>query len=208
MGQIFKRAEEFVEQIKDQNALFLEIGSARMGDDQSTSWLAELAQTIGTKLVTVDLNREHFQHAGMVPNVDAYNSSGEQFLMQHYDNFYPSKKICFAYMDNFDWDWHPEITPDWIHAQIAQYKKDFGITMNNVNSQAAHLLQAIEIERRTADKCLIIFDDTFFNKAWGDYSGKGGAAVPYLVAKGFNVVYTEEYPVYGTILTRGFDDIR
>jgi hypothetical protein len=54
-----------------------------------------------------------------------------------------------------------------------------------------------------AEQSLVVCDDTWYNPWWGHYSGKSGAVVPFLLANGFEVLYTEEQPVYGTVLGRG-----
>jgi hypothetical protein len=74
--------------------------------------------------------------------------------------------------------------------------------MTNVNSQRAHLRQAELALRALAPISLVVCDDTWYNKWWGHYSGKSGSVVPYLLNHGFEVLYTEEQPIYGTILGR------
>ena len=66
-------------------------------------------------------------------------------------------------------------------------------------SQAAHVAQAVLVEPKMTKKSLIIIDDTWFERHWDIYFGKGGAAVPYLVSQGYTVLYTEQY---GTVLGR------
>ena len=105
-------------------------------------------------------------------------------------------------MDNFDWDWHPDRTEDFVIEQQKRYQ-ELGYEMNNVNSQRAHLRQAELALPALGDRCLVICDDTWYNKYWGHYSGKCGAVVPFLLNHGFEILYTEEQPVYGTILGRG-----
>jgi hypothetical protein len=75
--------------------------------------------------------------------------------------------------------------------------------MTNVNSQRAHLEQMIAALPNMAEQSVVVLDDTWYNKWWGHYSGKGGAVVPYLLANGYTVLETEEQPVYGTIMARG-----
>jgi hypothetical protein len=106
------------------------------------------------------------------------------------------------YLDNFDWDWHPDRTEEFVLEQQRRYA-DLGHRMNNVNSQRAHLRQAELAVPALAEQALVICDDTWYNRYWGHYTGKSGAVVPFLMNHGFEVLYTEENPVYGTILGRG-----
>ena len=56
--------------------------------------------------------------------------------------------------------------------------------MNNINSQLAHLRQSMKLLPKLEDSCAILFDDTW--RYWdGCYDGKGGVAVPFLLAHGF-----------------------
>jgi hypothetical protein len=135
-----------------------------------------------------------------VPNVTVLNMTGEEYLKDFPGHI---AYISFLYLDNFDWDWHPEKTEDFVVEQQRRYA-ELGLTMNNVNSQAAHLQQMVLALPAMAEQSLVICDDTWYNKWWGHYSGKCGAVVPYLLNNGYNVLYTEEAPEYGTILGRGF----
>jgi hypothetical protein len=54
-----------------------------------------------------------------------------------------------------------------------------------------------------APQSIVVLDDTWYNRWWGHYSGKGGAVVPFLLNNGYEVLYTCEAPEYGTILARG-----
>ena len=54
--------------------------------------------------------------------------------------FPKEEKICFAYLDGFDWIYE-EVDgwiPDWIPEQIEYYSR-YGLEMNNENSQLSHL---------------------------------------------------------------------
>jgi hypothetical protein len=134
-----------------------------------------------------------------LPNVEVVNSTGEDYL---YHRIYSLRPIKFLYLDNFDWDWHPDNSETFVRDQQERYT-ELGLQMTNVNSQAAHLQQMIYALPHMAKNCLVVCDDTWYNKWWGHYSGKSGAVVPFLLANGFQVLHTEEQPVYGTILGRG-----
>lgn len=190
MGQIYKRIPEYFDHIGAGD--FIEIGSSRPGDDQSSQFLNNLANELGRTFITCDINPELANDLNQL-NIPAITAQGEDFLASY--NF----PIAVAYLDSFDWNWHPMATEDWTLVQIEEYKTKFNIEMTNVMSQASHLAQAIEVERKSAQQSLIVIDDTWFDRGWDIYNGKGGAAVPYLISKGYRVLYTEQY---GTILGR------
>ena len=199
MGQIFRRAEQYLDLIDD--GVFVEIGSSRAGDDGSTGVIAAWAQQRNCKMITVDFDPEVCdalkQHAP--DNVKIVNSSGEDYLVNFPDC---TDSISFLYLDNFDWDWHPMNTESFVIEQQVRYD-ELGHTMTNMTSQMAHLQQAMLAEPCMAPRSLIVCDDTWFNEHWGHYSGKSGAAIPYLIGQGYRILETEEYPTYGTILGRG-----
>ena len=202
MGQVFRRAEHYISQLTDTVGAFVEIGTSRNGDDGSTKTIAEWAKWHGKQLWTVDVDPIHCEQvrAMNLENVVVKNSLGENFLREF--RYCDSDLISFLYLDNFDWDWHPERSESFVVEQQHRYAK-LGMTMNNVNSQRAHLAQMLEALPLMAEKSLVVCDDTWYNKWWGHYSGKSGAVVPLLLNNGYRVLYTEEDPVYGTILGRG-----
>jgi len=195
MGQVFRRAEQYLDQLSPGE--FVEIGTSRNGDDGSTKTIADWCD----RLITIDVDPVNcdFAYSMGLPNVDVVCSTGEQYLRTR---IYGMRPISFLYLDNFDWDWHPEKSEDFVRDQQERYT-ELGMVMNNVNSQSAHLTQMTLALPHMAERCLVVCDDTWYNKWWGHYSGKSGAVVPYLLANGFEVLYTEEEPVYGTILGRG-----
>jgi len=202
MGQVFRRAEQYLDQFDPESiGQFVEIGTSRNGDDGSTRIVAGWAARFGKELVTVDMdvNNCNYVVEQNIPNVEVICQRGEEYL-KHFPRHIAY--ISVLYLDNFDWDWHPDRTEVFVLEQQRRYK-DLGLEMNNVNSQRAHLHQAELALPALGDKCLVICDDTWYNKYWGHYSGKSGAVVPYLMNHGFEVLYTEESPVYGTILGRG-----
>jgi hypothetical protein len=202
MGQVFRRAEQYLDQFDPESmGQFVEIGTSRNGDDGSTRTIAEWAARFGRSLWTVDMdpmNCNHVLEQG-IPNIEVICQRGEEYLKN-----FPSHVtyISLLYLDNFDWDWHPEKSEDFVRDQQARYHK-LGIEMNNVNSQRAHLQQMCLALPAMADKSIVICDDTWYNKYWGHYCGKSGAVVPLLLNNGYEILYTEENPEYGTILARG-----
>ena len=202
MGQIFRRAEKYLDRIDP--GQWLEIGSSRRGDDGSTRVISEWATARDRYLDTVDVDPKVCAAVQLLdlPGVSVTNQTGEQYLQ----NFVSSTKaISFLYLDNFDWDWHPLNTEVFVQNQIVRYQS-LGLEMNNVNCQAAHLNQAILACKILTERSLVVCDDTWFFPGWGVWCGKSGAAVPYLLSQGFQVLETEEYPVYGTILGRGINE--
>lgn len=204
MGQVFRHAEQYIDQLLV--GAFVEIGTSRNGDDGSTKTIASWANRAGKRLTTIDVdpvNCEFVQNMH-IPNVEVVNSTGEDWLKK-----FPSHTsyIGFLYLDNFDWDWHPEKTEDFVREQQVRYQ-DLGLEMNNVNSQCAHLAQAMLAMPAMAEQSIIVCDDTWYNKYWGHYSGKSGAAIPFLLNNGYEILYTEEHPEYGTILGRNINMVK
>jgi hypothetical protein len=195
MGRIFEQARQYLDQID--HSEFVEIGTSRNGDDGSTKTLSGWCD----RLITVDVDPVNcdFVRAMTLPNVEVVNSTGEDYLKTR---VYGLRSIGLLYLDNFDWDWHPEHTEDFVREQQERYT-ELGMHMTNVNSQSAHLTQMISALPHMSQRCLVVCDDTWYNKWWGQYAGKSGAVVPFLMSHGFEVLYTEEQPVYGTIMGRG-----
>ncbi len=206
MGRIFERAEKYLDQIDPTDiGWFVEIGTSRNGDDGSTKTIAACAARRGKGLYTVDIDGENIEFVirQNIPNIKTYLGSGEDFFAAFPAHFDP---ISFLYLDNFDWDWHPENPEPFVLEQQARYR-EMGLEMNNINSQRAHLEQMIAALPSMAEQSIVVLDDTWYNKWWGHFSGKGGAVVPLLLANGYTILDTEEQPVYGTIMGRGIDAI-
>jgi len=202
MGQMFRRAEQYLDQINpEQTGWFVEIGTSRAGDDGSTKTIATWAARFSQQLYTVDIdyNNINFVIKQGIANIKTYLGSGEQFFQTWPDHL---GTISFLYLDNFDWDWHPDKTEPFVLEQQTRYR-ELGLEMTNVNSQRAHLEQMISALPLMAEQSVVVLDDTWYNKWWGHFSGKGGAVVPLLLANGYEILDTEEQPVYGTIMGRG-----
>lgn len=199
MGQVFRQAEQYLDRLD--KGVFVEIGTARDGDDDSTHTLRSWANRLGKTFYTVDIDPRWTERAKMLyyDNLVAVNSSGEDFLTKFSRG---TEFISLLYLDNFDWDWHPDRSEAFVRDQQDRYR-ELGLEMTNVNSQRAHLRQAELAVECLSGTCLVICDDTWYNPHWGHYSGKSGAVVPFLLNRRFEVLYTEEQPVYGTILARG-----
>jgi len=197
MGQIYKNIYKYVPRLGKIEGSLVEIGSSRPGDDQSTQYLYDLSKQLGIGFVTCDINFQRVRELND-QGIPAVCDKGEDFLPTY------EPKISIAYLDNFDWNWHPMATEDWTLDQIKEYRDNYNIEMTNVYSQAAHAHQAVLAETKTTDNSIICIDDTWFHSTWDTYQGKGGAAVPYLLAKGYVVLETTNGRdgTYGIILGR------
>jgi hypothetical protein len=197
MGQIYKSIHKYVPRLGKVEGSLVEIGASRPGDDQSTQYLHELAQQLGIDFVTCDINFQRVRDLND-QGIPAVCAKGENFLPVY------GPKISIVYLDNFDWNWHPMATEDWTLVQIKEYREKYNVEMTNVYSQAAHVHQAVLVEAKTSDNSIICIDDTWFHSTWDTYQGKGGAAVPYLLAKGYAVLETTNGRdgTYGIILGR------
>lgn len=202
MGQVFRKAEEYLAQLDPEYiGQFIEIGTSRGGDDGSTKVIAEWAGRFDKCLWTVDadINNCNYVLDLGIPNLEVVNQTGEEYL-RHFPKHI--SYISFLYLDNFDWDWHPNEVNDFVVEQQKRYQ-EMGMEMNNLNSQRAHLAQMTYALPAMGDKSIVVCDDTWYNTWWGHYTGKCGAVVPLLLNNGFEILYTSEEPEYGTILGRG-----
>ena len=197
MGQIYKNIHKYVPRLGKVEGSLVEIGASRPGDDQSTQYLNELAQQSNIDFITCDINFQRVRELND-QGISAVCDKGEDFLAVY------QPKISIVYLDNFDWNWHPMATEDWTLDQIKEYRDNYNIEMTNVYSQAAHVHQAVLVEAKTTDNSIICIDDTWFHSTWDTYQGKGGAAVPYLLAKGYTALETTNGRdgTYGIILGR------
>ena len=197
MGQIYKNIHKYVPKLGKIEGSLVEIGASRPGDDQSTQYLHDLSKQLGIDFVTCDINFQRVRDLND-QGMPAVCDKGEDFLAGY------ESKISIVYLDNFDWNWHPLATDDWTLDQIKEYRDKYNVEMTNVYSQAAHVHQTVLVEAKTTDNSVICIDDTWFHSTWDTYQGKGGAAVPYLLAKGYTVLETTNGRdgTYGIILGR------
>ena len=159
----------------------LEIGSDR--GDGSTAVLSDIASTNQQILHSVDMSAEVIHENSrkyQSKSVNFYNIKGEDFLDKH-----TNLKFSIVLLDNFDWNWWiGSDPPNFLKSQQDAYTYKFQLEMTNINSQIAHLIQAIKLTNMLAKQCVIVCDDTFLNRNQ-TYDGKSGAAVPYLLTLGF-----------------------
>lgn len=172
----------------DLEGSIVEIGCGR--GEGSTDFYAGLV--VGCKKFihhAVDFDNEAYavakNYSELIKNSHAHMMTGEDFLRLVFPQL--NQKICYAYLDNFDYNFNPAEPPWWVNEQIKRYA-EYGIEMNNQNSEQAHLEQAQLIVPHAADKCIIHLDDTFENA--GRWRGKGARAVPWLIDNNWKIVYT------------------
>ena len=178
MGSIYKYISDFVNDINEDEVL-LEIGSDRY--EGSTADLAALAQLYRSHLHTVDIKADiagRLSHQVTGPYT-FHHASGETITATW------NKKIRVLYLDNFDWDWEVAVESEMISSQKTWYRTQ-GLEMSNINSQISHLTQVINLTPWLTPRSIIAIDDTYLHN--GVFIGKGGAAVPYLITQGFNVI--------------------
>lgn len=174
--------------VKNLSGAIIEIGSSR--GDGSTDFYAGLVYGLTQfNFYSVDFDAEQINHAKnlaiKIPNMKAFQLLGEDFLNNEFPQF--NEKICYAYLDNFDWNYHESqfSEPSWILDQRSRYT-EYGLEYNNTNSALAHLNQTKLIVKHAAEKCLIQFDDTYYGHT--SYKGKGMTAIPYLKDNGWRIV--------------------
>lgn len=173
---------------EDLNGSVVEIGTER--GEGSTKYLSTWSLQNNNKFYTVDFDKS--RPIFSEKHINQFYTTGESF----FENIFPTnEKICFAYLDGFDWIWGNIIDspPDWINDQIQSYK-EHGLEMNNINSQLSCLNLTINVHKYAADKCIILMDDTFLTHEQ-IYSGKGGAACIWLLSQGWNRIHTPNMAV-------------
>lgn len=181
MGMDFREVEKYLDKIEI-TADLLEIGIG----DSSTGLFSNIAASHQKTLHSVDINTQNVEYIERTYKsgpVKFYNLKGEDFLDQHTD-----LKFSIVLLDNFDWDFVFDDTSspyyEMIKDQQIRYKESFQLEMTNINSQIAHLTQAIKLTNMISEQCIVICDDTFLTGNQ-TYDGKCGAAVPYLMTLGF-----------------------
>lgn len=165
----------------------VEIGAdSPIFQEGSTPFFAHFCREQKLPFYSIDFDVQAYNRIKEVEGVRAFNMKGEDFLRNEFPTF--GQKIAFAYLDNYDWiyDRHHSSPPVWMDRMRNGYEK-YGYDLNNEKSQESHLLQAIEVERLKADVCVVIFDDTWQEED-GTFNGKGGAALPYLLSHGFELL--------------------
>jgi len=194
MAMKFNESIQFLKGLEITGDL-LEIGSDR--GDGSSYIFATLAKNLDRRLFSVDVdpavvdkNREEFQQLPFELPVEFFNQTGEQFLQDHTD-----LRFSIVLLDNFDWDWNPHSPEPHILEQKKRYQIEFGLDMSNHQSQVTHLRQAILLTEMLTPDAMIVCDDSYWANEYGTYTGKCGAAIPYLETLGFRVVYNKDHGI-------------
>jgi hypothetical protein len=98
--------------------------------------------------------------------------------------------ISLLYLDNFDYNYNVDCTPEFVLQQIELYKNKFNLEMTNQNCQVEHLSQLINLYPYLCENCLVGFDDTFQSN--GCWVGKNGPGVLYLLTKQWHIVHQDK----------------
>ena len=162
--------------------MILEIGSDQ--NEGSTEFFNGLAVNWEIPFYTVDVideARHRFTHCDHI--IWQVSEGGAVWTKTVLPTL--SKQIKVLYLDNYDWS-NPGPNADNIKENYAQRNVEW----SNLGSQVEHLAQMINCMPYMAAESLVICDDTPLVEASGTYSGKCGAVVPYLIANGYQIVYT------------------
>ena len=208
MGTYYKQVEQYLDQI-DPGA-WIEIGVDR--GEGSTKFFADLAKTKATKFYGVDADENQIARARVVlsaqgqavlgadgqfqlaegplpDHIELTHSFGEQFL----ENLTP-QPVSLVYLDNFDWDyWVGGQEESFVPAQKQHYREYMGTEMTNINSQKAHLAQAMLLMPMMAENSIIVCDDTWYHPNEGVFIGKCSAVIPFLMLNGFELLHSQGY---------------
>jgi hypothetical protein len=167
----------------------------------STAFFNDFCKKANLEFYSVDFDPNSHLSIQNLDWVKPMNMTGEDFLLNHFKE--KNQKIFFAYLDNFDYIFE-HIRG---HVQILEQQnryKEYGLNMddNNHSCHRAHLLQAVLIDVDfAAESCFFLFDDTWKEKE--KWCGKGALAVPYLIAKGYNIISISDHdatPAFGFVL--------
>ena len=183
------RHQYLIDRIDDLEGAIIEIGSG----GASTNFFAAITFCLEKfSFFAVDPSPRAYDTASKlstrVPRMTAYQMKGEDFLTKEYPHI--SSKICFAYLDNHDWNYDEQTPKDeqpWVANQRSEYSR-MGIEYSNRASAQAHLDQTKEILRYASERCIILFDDTYDTGKTMGLQGKGMTAVPYLLERGWKIV--------------------
>lgn len=159
----------------------VEIGTTRekLPGQGSTVLLAELAARLQLPFITVDMDPANTEQARVdlaaLPNARAVTARGEDYLRSF------REPIVAAYLDAFDIQHgkHSEY-------RIERYRRYLGVEITNERASAMHLECARALVKRLVPGGLVVIDDT--SPDGEGYVGKGKAAVPALLDRGFRIV--------------------
>lgn len=186
------------DQIKSQLSsgdLFVEIGSERGGG--SSLYFQNLANETRNDFITVDIDPIYFG-----PKIKTATMSGELFVKNRLPEL--NKQISIAFLDGFDWTYQPVTVRNGsassdVFNKIDEYSKR-NTTLNNVNSGVSHMTVISGMLPFMAEKCAVMFADTWFNHTTDTFCGKGVGAIYLLLAEGFHLLsnsYKSNYVLLG-----------
>ena len=208
MGTYYRQVERFIDRI-DPGA-WIEIGVDR--GEGSTKFFADMAKTKATKFYGVDADENQIARARVVlsaqgqavlgsdgqfrlmegplpDHIELVHAFGEHFLQ----NLTP-QPVSMVYLDNFDWDyWVGGQEEAFVPAQKQHYRDYMGTEMTNINSQKAHLAQAMLLMPMMSANSIIVCDDTWYHPNEGVFIGKCSAVIPYLMLNGYELLDSQGY---------------
>ena len=147
----------------------------------STEKLAIFTAMLGMRFVTVDMDPVNSKNARqrlryLNPRAEVINQKAEDFFAAFPD------AIDFAYLDAFDID-HGMHSPE----RRDRYHANLGSEINDESCWQMHKACAESVAAKMPIDGIVVIDDTSIT-ADGNYTGKGRLAVPYLLARGFELV--------------------
>jgi len=208
MGTYYKNVEQYLDKID--TGAWIEIGVDR--GEGSTKFFADLAKTKATKFYGVDADESQIAKAravlsstgianlsldgtvsmeqGPLPDhIELVHAFGENFLTE-----LTPQPVSLVYLDNFDWDyWVGRQEESFVPAQKQHYRDYMGTEMTNLNSQKAHLAQAMLLMSMMTENSIIVCDDTWYHPEEGVFIGKCSAVIPYLILYGYKILHTAGY---------------
>jgi hypothetical protein len=154
----------------EEGEVILEVGSTR--EEGSTGYLARFAPVI-----TIDPDEGAYNRAADIPNVTAVNDLAENVLAR-----WTGTPIRFAWLDGHDFPYSHHPDSDW-EGQRQQYIAR-GQAYSQEASRESHLIISRYLMQYVPIGGIIAFDDTWLDN---DFDGKGGTAIPVLLANGFDL---------------------
>lgn len=164
------------------NAVILEVGVERDSDgDGSTTFLA----SVGPPVHVIDVDPTQVERARRIANVTVHSGLAEDVLVNW------NLPIGFAWLDGHDWPYEHAPESMWAAQEREYLAREQAYSREA--SRASHLAIARLIEPYVVNGGVVAFDDTWELPSVLDptpppgWNGKGGAAIPYLLERGFTV---------------------